>query len=449
MIGASRDFPLWITRKSQGGLLTTSGSVIIDSAFREAARITAVKPDNTISAPAPKPFEAPPNDSAEYQVGSVDTVTAQQLTEGKAAGIKTPRTLIAATVAVGVVMLLGLLACVVLLTRTEVTGDSATAIVVLAMAMIGILGLTGCGALASLAYLVRRVQQLSRHAEALDHRTAVLAEQSVSRASGSEAPATDQVDLSQMESLLTEIREVLLLPEEQRNRRFRKMVEREFKKRLSAAESYIESGDFHHARQELGSLSDRFGHNDQIRDMAQRLEAAADAARSQDIDKATQQLQDLMGMGHWQRAISKARELSEKYPDSREARNLLDRVHQEREHFEKNHRHRMHEEIQQFVKQKRWREAAGAAERFIETFPEGSDADALRAQIETLKSNAEIEIRQQLEEHIKGYISKKKYWDAVELARRIIAEYPFSPQANALRTQLPRLENLAQQQRRR
>jgi hypothetical protein len=106
----------------------------------------------------------------------------------------------------------------------------------------------------------------------------------------------------------------------------------------------------------------------------------------------------------------------------------------------------MHEEIQQFVHQRRWQEALRAAQQFLQTFPNGSDSDSLRSQLETLEANADIQARQALEKQIKEHLQQHRYWDAVALARRIIAEHPLSPQANALRSQLPRLEELAHQQ---
>jgi outer membrane protein assembly factor BamD (BamD/ComL family) len=122
---------------------------------------------------------------------------------------------------------------------------------------------------------------------------------------------------------------------------------------------------------------------------------------------------------------------------------LFQHVCRERQVFEQGHRGRLHEEIQQLVRQRRWQEAAQAARQFIATFPTGPDTEALRVQLETLEANAEIQTRQQLESQIKEHIRRQEYWDALALARRIIADYPFSPQANALRNQLPRLEELA------
>jgi hypothetical protein len=126
---------------------------------------------------------------------------------------------------------------------------------------------------------------------------------------------------------------------------------------------------------------------------------------------------------------------------------LFQYVCRERQVFEQGHRGRMHEEIQQFVTQRRWQEAAQAARQFIATFPAGPDTEALRTQLDTLEANAEIQTRQQLESQLNEHVRRQEFWDALALARRIIADYPFSPQANALRNLLPRLEEKARGQK--
>jgi hypothetical protein len=279
----------------------------------------------------------------------------------------------------------------------------------------------------------------------MDQHLAALAQQAFSQVATPTRPEPNP-ELTEVRKLLADMREILLLPEEQRMARYRTLMQLELRRRLILTNQYIDAREFHRAREELGSLTDRFGTTEDIRKMNERLAAAMRLALREDIEIATRRISDLMTMARWEHAEQYARELTQKYPDAVEPRQLLERVREERKLFDQRHRQRMHDEIQQFVNQRRWREAAGAADMFIQTFPTGLDTDALRQQLDTLKANAEIEIRQQLERHIKEHIQRKDYWAALELSRRIIAEYPFSPQANVLRMRLPRLEDLARQQ---
>jgi len=312
--------------------------------------------------------------------------------------------------------------------------------------LLGLVLLIGiCGAVLSLAAVATR-RQMSRLAEqlsSLDQRTAILAEQNAVRMREQPAPPAPRIDPAELRGVLTEIRDILLLPQEQRVRRYQLLLEAEFQRRLAATDRFIASRDFHRAREELTALTDRFEMDDRIRDARNRLERAADEARAQDIAQAATRIQDLMGLARWDEAQHLARELADKYPAAGEAAALVEAVGRERRLFEQRHRQRMLDEIQQLVHQRRWREAAEGTRRFLEMFPNDIEAPPLREQLQTLDANAEIQNRQLLEQQYKELIQQHRYWDALALARRIIAEHAFSPQANALRGQVARLEELA------
>ncbi len=347
-----------------------------------------------------------------------------------------------APVAIALCVLLGVAAGIVLYTVPRATAAAGAVLWVCSLLATGI---TAVVLVFLAARMTRQMERLRDSVSSLEQRTAILAEQSVARAQALNAqrPALEPAELR---AILLDIRETLLLPEADRNWRFQKLVEREFDRRLALAEQFIVTRDFHRARAELLTLVERFGRTDRVGAMEDRLERAAEAARANDIAQISQHVQDLMGLARWDDAERAARELADKYPVASEPANLLIRVQRERTLFEQRHRQRLHDEIQQFVHQRRWREAAEAARRFIENFPKGVDTDALRTQLETLEANADIQARQELERQLKEHVRNHQYWDAVDLARRIIADHPLSPQANALRNQIGRLEELARTQ---
>lgn len=360
------------------------------------------------------------------------------------------RILIGAALAAGAAALAGVVAAVVLIATgvDEVSDIQSQFLALKTLFLAGILlsGLTACGLLLGAFASVRGLRALLDQTRLLEQRTAVLAEQAVIQAANGQTPKPPTLDPAEVMRVLADIREILLLPDDQRAARFRALVQQEFRRRMAIVDQHIAARSFHRAREQLAWLTERFGPSDGLKEAEIRLVATMKAALAEDLESVTNRVADLMGMAHWEQAEQLARELTERYPDAGETRRLLERVRAERQLFDQRHRQRMHEEIQQFVHQRRWREAARAARQFIETFPTGVDTDALRLQLATLTANEEIEVRQQLERHYKEYIQRQQYWDALELARRMITEYPFSPQANALRSQLPRLEQLAQQQ---
>ncbi len=317
----------------------------------------------------------------------------------------------------------------------------------LALILAGLMLLMFSGCLAMLALgqaVLQTLRSLSEQNASIQQQVSVMAERAVAQAQ-SAPQASAGLGALEMRALLSDLRETLLLPEAERQRRYERLVERELQRGLTAAERYIISRDFHRAREELAMLTERFGQDERLRTSYDRLEKAAEAARANDITHAHHRIDDLVSMGRWEEAERAARELLEKYPVSQEATALLIRVQRERKTYEQRHRQRLFDEIQQFVHQRKWQEAAAAARSFLQNFPSGPDSDALRPQLETLNANADIQARQALEQQLKDLIRQHQYWDALGLARRIISEHPLSPQANALRGQLPRLEELARQ----
>ncbi|MDM8005040.1 MAG: hypothetical protein QUV05_02655 [Phycisphaerae bacterium] len=353
-----------------------------------------------------------------------------------------PHAIISILIAVGALTVLALPAVVVLVARQGVV----TGMEILAIAALLIGVLAACGLLIIGIIIYRQIDALVEKLTAVDQQTAILAEQSMARTQAHTYAQSTTVNPVELRTLLERIHEVLLLPEQERAARYRTMVERELGRRLAVIDHLISTNEFHQAREELTALSERFGQDRRLAESADRLEKAANAALANDVTRVTQFVKDVIAQGRWDEAERTVLELARKYPSATEPNALLERLRQEKKKFEQLNRQRMHDEIQQFVNQKRWQEAQSAARKFIETFPAGPDTDVLRNQLPTLEANAEIQSRQTLERYIKQYIQKQQYWDALALARRILNEYPLSPQANALRGQIGRLEELARRQ---
>jgi hypothetical protein len=339
--------------------------------------------------------------------------------------------------------LAGIAAAVALMARAH---EPPTPGQILALAALLVTAATACGVLLAAITLSRQLSRLGERATAIDQQTAILAEQSVARTQADTYARNQTTDAADVKQMLAEIRECLLLPGEERARRFQELMDGAFRQHLAMIDTYVASHDFHRAREELANLASRFGADERTQKAQQRIEHAAEAARAGDITEISKRVEDLMGSARWDEAHRLARDLAAKYPLDAASRRVAERVMRERTIFEQKHRERMHQEIQQFVTQRRWREALQAGRQFLETFPAGVDADSLRAQMETLEANADIQARQSFERRIKEHIQQHQYWDALALVRRIMQEHPLSPQANALRGQLPRLEELARQQ---
>jgi exonuclease VII small subunit len=366
--------------------------------------------------------------------------------------IKIPRTsnrwvsyvIIVAMTLVGLVTLASLTIATLLIIFSDRLPSSTA---VLAMAGLVVLSVASLALLLTLLLVHRQAESTFEHITSIDQQTAILAEQSVVRTQAHTYVDHSAEEAEATREMLERIHEVLLLPEEERMKRFQRMIDREFSERLATARHFIHTSDFHRARQELASLVERFGQDDpRIEQTTNELEQAANQARSSDVARVKQRVEELIHEGRWEDAEHTALRLADKYPETEAPAKLVERIRRERQTFEQQNRQRLHDQIQQFVSDRKWQEALSAANQFLQTFSAGVDVQALQEQLPTLRANAEIQSRKRFENRIRHFIQNQQYWDALALARRIIADYPLSPQANALRNQLPKLEELAHKQ---
>jgi len=111
--------------------------------------------------------------------------------------------------------------------------------------------------------------------------------------------------------------------------------------------------------------------------------------------------------------------------------------------WEDTRRARLYAHIQSCADEHLWAEALAAAEEFLGRFPASLEADALREEVPTLRANAEILQRKQYEVKFKELISSRHYREALRIAKHVVDQFPKSPQALALRDQIPLLEKRA------
>lgn len=244
-------------------------------------------------------------------------------------------------------------------------------------------------------------------------------------------------------SLLEDIRDTSMLTESQRVDKRARLVEKE----INAAETRIHelthAGDFAHAREAAQQLSLRFPTEERATQMLEFVETSRERREHDDVETCKLQVTDLIAISAWGRARDVAQQLHDRHPDSSEARDLLLRIEKEHQQFEGEQRRRMYAEAQRYATRKRWEEALAAAQTFIERFPSCEESEALRMQLPTLEKNSEISLRLRLESQIMDYARQGRYIEAVDLAQRLIQDYPESPQADVLKEQLPRLTDLA------
>jgi hypothetical protein len=260
-------------------------------------------------------------------------------------------------------------------------------------------------------------------------------------------------DLEAVKSLMTEdivllrdINENLLLDEAGRKRKIEFLAEQERKRIFAEVEDLIKEKDWAKVRVLLTTLADKYPGNTAIRDHISTMETLRKAAFADEFLHTKKIVHDLIAISAWERATHMADILVERHPDQASAKELAAHVCTERVRFREEQIKRMHADIERSIGKKRWNDALQVSQQLIEKYPDSVEAETLRLQMATMETNAEIEKRQELEEQIKDLVKRRNFIQAVELARYVIDQYPSSPQATALRGQLEKLEELAQQQ---
>lgn len=257
------------------------------------------------------------------------------------------------------------------------------------------------------------------------------------------AAAVDPAASQELVALMRDMRDNLLLDDAQRREKLKRLADDEMARVQAALTRSLETSQFVQARRAIEDIARRYPERPEVRKWSELVEAARSKAESQDITGYTKRVDELVSISAWDRAASVAQELLDRHPGNATGKALVERVERERQQFFAEQRRRMYAEIQRFAGRRRWREAFTAAQTFVERFPESEDAEALRVQIPTLEVNSEIEERQELESQITDLAKHARYIEAYNLAVHVVQRFPGSPQAEALRPQLPRLKELA------
>lgn len=371
-----------------------------------------------------------------------------------------PLALVFSLLALAVVfVVLGLAAALTVVTLDLLAGRASLA--TLAWAIPALVGGWGLGAgFWALAWLCRRAYQQELNQRRMVRALEVLAGQPVSpggeaAGAGAERPADaggeapgpgGRLGADQVKTLLAELRELnlnVLLSEQQRQAKRQYVVQTQADRLARQIEQAAGSGDLGAAEDDLDRLLRLAPDSPRISDLRDAIDKARAEAQAKEIRQARDRVEDLMSAGEFAQAGDVAEDVLAKYPSSPEAISLLARVRREAEAFAVDQRRRMYGQVEKEATGRRWRAALAAAETLLEAYPGSPEADAVRAQMETMKANARLEQVRQIRDEIRDLLSRHQYVEAVERARAVVERFPDTAAASELRAQMPKLEELA------
>jgi len=321
------------------------------------------------------------------------------------------------------------------------TGE-ATGVAVLAILAKMIGGVWGGVALIGLNIVIRRLAAI-QHADEQTASRRSDAQANRPRAAVGGVRTGDASEFDEVVVLMRELRDISLLNDEQRTLRLQaqgkavlSLLQREVPV-LLREHNWIEARErVQEARERFPTCSDWDEMERQIEEMRARVEA-------RDIEAAKRQIDDLASLGAWERVAEVVNELLERHPDAPQAIELAQGLRAQRHRAEAEHRTKLMAMAQDAANQREWKTALATATSLIQQFPKSPEAQSLRIQLPTVQENLEIQLRQGMENDIRELIKAQRFDEAFRAANELIQQYPASPQAAALREQLPRLEEKA------
>jgi tetratricopeptide (TPR) repeat protein len=245
--------------------------------------------------------------------------------------------------------------------------------------------------------------------------------------------------------LLEEIRDYSLMTPEQKQGRWDRLLAHRRSELGEAVQDLLRQRKFVDALHELDRFEELYGRDEETVAVRRKYDAARRIAERRDLAEALDAYATLKSAREWDQAREMAEDLLSTYPQSLEIREWIGQISRDRDQVSAEHRARLVKDVQAHTGEREWRKALGVARTLLDEYPDSAEATAVRGQMDTLEANAEIETRQELENEIKELIKNRKFVEALDLANQMITNYPESPQAEALRSQLPRLRQRAEE----
>ncbi|MBL8878699.1 MAG: tetratricopeptide repeat protein [Phycisphaerales bacterium] len=264
---------------------------------------------------------------------------------------------------------------------------------------------------------------------------------------GAEGRGRESPVFQELASLLREVRDITLLNDAERSKRLEMQARGTARRLTDEVPALLREHNWIEAQRRVQEARERFPTLTEWDALERQIEQVRSQVEARDLESATRQVNDLAALGAWERAYEVVLELMERHPNSPKTADLAKRVSQERERSEAESRARLMAQAQEAVHSRDWNGAMTLAGQLIERYPRSPEAHALRIQIPTLRENAEIQTRKYLEAEIRKHIEEHRYRDAVRLANELIERYPDSPQAQVLREQYEKLAEKAAAQR--
>ncbi len=256
-------------------------------------------------------------------------------------------------------------------------------------------------------------------------------------------PAIDPAAVTELLALIKDLNANLMFTDDERRTKRQRQLGEQAAKDGAAIQAAIDAGDFHAADEKLRRFAEDFPCDTRPDWLGQQLASARQAAQDRDVARQTGEADNLMALARFDDALKTATNLAQKHPQSQAAAELLDRVKREANAFAAEQTKRLYREVERHSEGRRWRQALEHASRLLSLYPDSTEAHEVVLILQTLQENARIEEVRQMRDTLRDMIERRRYGEALGVARQIIARFPGTTAAAELASQLPRLEELS------
>jgi tetratricopeptide (TPR) repeat protein len=309
---------------------------------------------------------------------------------------------------------------------------------------------------------IRQLTQLAQSTEQLRLQLAVLESrlsaaapaepqrQNVSPAAGTVSPvpiAVESADASRMFELLTDIRDLLMMTDTQRQHRAARVWEQKKTRLVENFRELIHQEQWSAAAAAIDKVREALPGDAAADQLAAELSSRHTQRMQEDIDAARKQIEPLMSINSWDRARDLISQLENKYAAQPDVAALSSQVSKEYEIWRRDEFGRLVHEYKEAGDHRQWRRAYNIAIQLSERFADEKLVERIHLDMPTLLRNADIQDCQELVSQFKDLSQRHRYEEAHATAERVIDSFPDSMAAADLQKMLPKLQELIQQEK--
>ncbi len=261
------------------------------------------------------------------------------------------------------------------------------------------------------------------------------------------APAVPTDSSPQILELLTQLRDAALLTEPQRLQWANGLLAKRKAALAAEVNAAIAAERWKNAASLIEKIQETLPGDALAATLSRELANKRGEKRDQDIHAAQARLQHLMAINEWDQVQQIAEMLESRYPDEPTVQELANRVRREQEAWHREGLQSLFTDYKDAVDHRQWTRACNLAQQILERYPQDKLADKIRGDLVTLRQNAEIQARHELETQYADLIKRQRHEEAFAIAQRVLDTYPESPTANKMRQHLPKLLEVIKQEK--